>query len=143
MADAALRIAAVWADPDLIEVEVVVRFQEWGGAARAYVTRGELLAFAAQLDSVARGATAAEFLGGQRDLGYAEVALREYDRPRHLAMDVLIGRTADERPGPGRCEVQVSVPVERGALPAFADGLRHLAEHERGEVALPLPPEWP
>lgn len=143
MTDDFLRVAAVWADPDLIELEVVVRFQAWGGAARAYVTRGELRTFAAALDAVADGATEARFLGGQRDLGYAELALREYDRPRHLAMDVVVGHVADGRPGSRMSEVQVSVPVERGTLSAFADGLRHIAATERGETALALPPAWP
>jgi hypothetical protein len=69
MSEAFLRVAVVWADPDLLDLEVVVRFQEWSGITRAYVSRSEVRAFAADLDAVVAGGTETRFLGGQRNLG--------------------------------------------------------------------------
>ncbi len=143
MPDAYLRLAAVWADPDLIEIAVELRFQAWAGASRAYVTRDELRSFAAQLDAVVAGGVEAQLSAGQRDLGYAEFSVREYSMARHLAMDLAIGQAADGRPGPSKTHVQVAVPVERGSLAALASGLRQFAETERGAVTVALPPDWP
>ena len=66
VAEAYLSVTAVWADPDLIEIAVVARFEEWGGGTRAYVTRGELRTFAAELDAVSEGAVGAQLVAGQR-----------------------------------------------------------------------------
>jgi hypothetical protein len=143
MSEAFLRVAVVWADPDLLDLEVVVRFQEWSGITRAYVSRSEVRAFAADLDAVVAGGTEARFLGGQRNLGYAEFSLREYTGVRRLAIDLVIGNAYGGGPGSGSQELRISVPIEHGALPRFADALRAVVKRERGEATLALLQRWP
>jgi len=40
-------------------------------------------------------------------------------------------------------ELRVSVPIERGQLPAFARAIRNAVAAEQGIARLPVPPDWP
>jgi hypothetical protein len=138
-------LAVVWSDSDLLEIELAVAFMAWSGVERSYVTRNELTSFAASLDAVAAGAVAAEFNAGQPDLGYARCRVFEYDRARHLGMEVVAGLAGGHvvnRPDYPR-ELRVWLPIERGQLTSFAVRLRQLVAAERGWASLPIPRDWP
>jgi hypothetical protein len=145
MGDSRISIQAVWADPDLIEIETSVVFSGWAGIERAYVTRDQLLDFASALDAVAAGANEATLIGGQRNLSYAEISIHEYDLARRLYADVRLGCVRDvEATTPrGANELQMAVPVERGQLAAFASGLRRIAVEDRGQATLAGLSDWP
>lgn len=144
MPKATLTCAVVWSDPDLLEVRTEVQFQAWAGAEQAYVTRGELTAFAAALDQVAKGEREA-LHGGQRDLSYVELQVFEYGLARRLALDVALGEAEGRyigRPSHAR-ELKITVPLERGTLAQFAAELRTLVVAESGIAMLPLLADWP
>jgi hypothetical protein len=145
MPDAELSVAVLWADPDLLAIQVSVRFDPWSGSEQAYVTRSELTEFAKALDRVAGGGSEAVLAGGQRDLSYAELRVFEYGGARRLGMDILLGSAAgriiNEPSHP--LELRLSVPFERGQLPSFTTGLRSVVAAETGEARLPLLQGWP
>jgi hypothetical protein len=140
-----ITVAVVWSDVDLLEVELRVRFDVWCGAERAYVTRKELAAFATALDEVAEGGDQATLSIGQPDLGYGTCRVFEYGGPRHLAAEIIVGNAGGRvinRPDYPR-ELRVSVPIERGQLPAFARAIRNAVAAEQGIARLPVPADWP
>jgi hypothetical protein len=140
-----LSVTAIWSDVDLIEVDVAVIFQEWAGCSLAYATRDDLRAFARDLVAVVEGATAAELNIGQPDLGYATCRVFEYDRARHLCIEVRVGHAGEQtinRPD-FRREVHITVPVERGQLSSFASELQNVITAETGNATLSLLAEWP
>jgi uncharacterized protein (DUF952 family) len=143
--DPELRLAVRWQDVDLIELKATFRSAEWAGSVPAYVTRDELREFATALEQVAAGATAAELTAGQPDLGFATIRVHEYSLGRRLALRVHLGTGEDERARfpPGYAELHAAAPIERGALPAFAEGLRRMAQESVVESTLPLVPRWP
>lgn len=145
VSDYQLSLAVVWADIDLLEIELSVSFMAWSGLERSYVTRDDLTSFAASLDEVVAGSTAAEFSAGQPDLGYGSCRVFEYDRARRLGMEVVVGHAGGNvvnRPDYPR-ELRVSVPIERGQLSVFASRLRQLVASERGTASLPILSDWP
>jgi hypothetical protein len=141
-------LAVRWQDVDLIELDVTLRTPAWAGTAPAYVTRDELRQFADALDAVAGGGTAARFASldaGQPDLGFAHIDLYEYSRARRLGLRVHLGfgSAAAEDQTPRYGELRAAAPVERGALAAFAQGIRAIARDSAGEGTLPVLPDWP
>jgi hypothetical protein len=139
-----LSIAVVWSDSDLLEIRLAVAFGGWAGAERVYVTRDDLTGFAAALDAVAEGADGARLSVGQPDLSYATVDVFEYGGARRLGMHVVAGHAVDPasyRPDRGG-ELRVSLPIERGALPAFAAALREITLAEQGIADLFVPSDW-
>ena len=145
MSEAELVCAVVWADVDILSLEVRIRFQGWAGHECAYASRGELTAFADALDHVANGGTAAVLEVGQANMSYVALRLFEYEKARRLGIDVTLGRAAggiSNRPSYA-AELRMSVPTERGFLPQFANGLRGLVRREEGECRLALPEDWP
>ena len=140
-----LSVSVVWSDIDLLELDLAVSFAVWSGAERAYVTRDELIAFAASLDAVVAGSTSAQLNAGQSDLGYGVCRIFEYDRARRLGMEVIVGHAGGNvtnRPDYAR-ELRISAPLERGQLVAFAGALRRLVIEERGTATLELLADWP
>lgn len=138
-------IEVVWSDVDLLEIEVCVRFSVWAGGERVYVSRRELEGFADAINRVAGGATDARLSAGQASTGYANCRIFEYSLARRLGMEVVVGRAGDDgslRPDCAR-ELRVSIPIERGPLPAFARSLRAITASERGIASLPVPLSWP
>ena len=145
MPDFEFTCSIVWSDPDLLELEASVRFEDWAGRERGYVTRGELAAFIAALLAVADGGTEAVLDAGQDDLGYVQLRVSEYGGARRLMLGLKLGRAAgsiSNQPG-GVTELQLSVPIERGQLAAFARSLDTIAQAEQGTAHLPLPARWP
>ena len=145
MTEPSITVAIVWSDADLLEVELRVEFDVWCGAERAYVTRKELTAFATAMDEVADGGSQATLNVGQPDLGYGACRVFEYGGPRHLGAEIIVGHAGGQvmnRPDYRR-ELRVSVPIERGQLPAFARAIRNVVGAEQGIARLPLPPDWP
>jgi len=143
--ESSITVAVVWSDVDLLEVELRVQFDVWCGAERAYVTRKELTAFATALDEVADGSNQATLNVGQPNLGHSMCRVFEYGGPRHLAAEVMVGNAGGQvmnRPDYPR-ELRVSVPIERGQLPAFARAIRNAVAAEQGIARLPVPPDWP
>ena len=90
MTGAYVNIRAIWDDADLIEIEASVALDRCSGTERAYVRRDELFIFAAELDTVPAEGTSAKLVGGQRDLGYAELEVLEYGMARSLYVDVIV-----------------------------------------------------
>lgn len=140
MSSAFLSVTAVWADPDLIEIAVDVQHRAWGGTTKAYVTRDELRVFATDLALVVEGHNTAAFNAGQRNLGYANLTIREYDRARRLLMDVVLGQSGDGNVEGTARELRVTVPIERGGLAEFRERLRRIADTDAGEAMLVLLP---
>ena len=140
-----LLVEAVWDDPDVIQVRASVRFGHWAGSALAYATRAQLTAFAAALDDVAGGTTSAAVAFGQRELGSADLRLYEYGGARRLGVVVRLQEPADAwRAGPADdSALEPAAPLERGALPGFAAGLRAIARDGAGTSTLALLPGWP
>jgi hypothetical protein len=146
LAPAYIRCAVVWSDADLLEIQTVVRYQEWGGGERAYVSHDELPAFAAALEALAAGRqTEASLAAGQRDVRWTERSLREYGLARRLAIHVALGAADGDAPGAvgGPTELRITVPVERGQLEPFAAALRRISTDEQGEAVLSLLTSWP
>ena len=140
-----LLLRAGWSDPDLIEIEAEVSFDSWGGYERAYVTRGELAAFADALDAVAGGGTEASLIGGQHDLSYVELRVYEYGGARRLAVVVAMGRAGNGRsqwPHGETC-LRFAMPIERGTLPGFAKDIRRIVTTDKGEATIPVLNSWP
>ena len=145
MPDSALSLAVCWADQDLLDIEIRVALKEWTGTDTAYAVRDDFRTFAASLDEVAANGSVAVLDIGQPDLGYANCRVFEYGGPRHLGIDVVLGRAGSATgrdADPGRV-LQLSVPVERGQLATFANDIRRIVEHETGIAVLQLPPDWP
>ncbi len=140
-----LSFAIVWADVDLLEVELSVRFAPWAGAERMYVTREEMTAFAQELLAVAAGANQASLDIGQPDLGYGQLRLFEYAGPRRLGFDIVLGHAGgivSNQPDRAR-SLRISVPIERGHCEECAAGIAAIVAAERGIVHLPISPDWP
>ena len=145
MPDNGLSFSVVWADEDVLELEVAVRFGVWAGAGRMYVAREALSGFAETLTAVAKGGTSATLTLGQSDLGYGKCSVFEYGRSRRLGMDVLVGHgggMTSNRPDHPRV-VRVAIPIEREGLSQFAIGIQQIIRDERGVVRLPSPSDWP
>jgi hypothetical protein len=122
-----------------------VQFDVWSGTERCYATREGLAGFAIALDQVADGACDATLELGQSDLGYAACRVFEYGGPQRLGAELKLGhagRQVVNRPDYPR-NLHVSVPIERGQLPAFARAIRNVVAAEQGIARLPLPPDWP
>lgn len=143
-----LRFAVRWQDVDLIELDVSLRTPTWAGRAPGYVTRDDLRQFAASLDTVAEGGTAARFASldaGQPEFGFARVELYEYSRARHVGVRIHLGlgKAEAEEQSARYGELRAAAPIERGALHSFAHGVRAIARDSSGECALPILPDWP
>ena len=145
MSDHQLSITAVWSDSDILEIELAVSFKAWSGAERAYVTRDELRGFADSLDAVAAGGADAVLDVGQPDLGHATCRVFEYGGPRHLGMELVVGHAGGHiiNGADYPRELRLSVPIERGQLPAFARAVRMVIVDEKGSARLPVPTDWP
>jgi hypothetical protein len=141
-----LRCEIIWSDDDLIEIAARVSFAAWGGAERAYLTREEARSFAAELEAVFEGGSAALLDAGQPDLSWIRLEVFEFGAARRLGLHVALGRAADTitggMPGGGRAELRITTPLERGSLQQFARTLLRIVTEERGEAYLPLPEEW-
>jgi hypothetical protein len=142
---AELVLDLVWSDPELIEISVTVGFGGWAGQERAYATRSEVLAFAAAMEAVANGNTEARLDAGQPELSWIELRVYEYTRARRLGLAIRLGRAGSSISNweHGDTKLEFAVPIERGALPAFAHGLRSIVAEERGQVHLPVLEDWP
>jgi hypothetical protein len=138
-----LRCEVIWSDQDLIEIVAQVSFGDWGGVERAYLTRAEARSFAAQLEAVFEGGSAAILDAGQPDLSWIRLEVFEYGAARRLGLHLHLGRAAGTISGgmlgDGRAELRITAPLERGSLQHFARALLKIVKEERGEAYLPLP----
>jgi hypothetical protein len=137
-----LRIAVVYVDEHLIELEAVVHAGDWCGRARAYTVPPDIATFAVALQQFGSGGSSgAEFAAGA-DTGIGLIALRFYrvDRAGHIACHVRLatgGLPTGHRPEEV-FRLSIEVRAEASAVDRFARQLSELARTRAGRAALSL-----
>jgi hypothetical protein len=140
-----LSLEIVYTDPDLIELEAIVRMGYWGGRVRAYTRSENIDEFSKTVLRFSDGATStSEFTAGA-DTGIGLIVLRFYriDRMGHIACQITLA--SGEMPTDHRPEqvsrLAIELRAESWAVVRFARELAEMVRVQAGRTSLPIEPE--
>ena len=136
-----LKIAAIWNDEDLVELETEVDYRGFRGRSTCYTTPQDLTDFAAAVLRFDNGSQPeakfdAAFGDGSKAL---HVRLYRYDLVGHIAAHVRIA-TENRGGTSGRAEqvwrLELEIKTESASLLRFARDVQRLAQRRSGDASL-------